>query len=98
SPGGIAGAEHLQALFFGFRLRLAAGGEADHDVDARIPQIERVRVALAAVADYGDPPAGEGCEGSVFFLKASLHLCFRGGRAEMAASNKPFLPRWCWPW
>ena len=43
-----------QALGLGLGLALAALGEADAHVDARVAQVERVGVALAAVADDGD--------------------------------------------
>ena len=52
--GGVGGGHDLEAGGFGLRPALAAGVQADHDVDARIAQIQRVRVALAAVADDGD--------------------------------------------
>src|ERR1035441_9398798 len=59
----------------GFRLgdALAVGGEADDDIDAGIAEVERVGVALAAVADDGDCAAGEVIEISVFFVVAIWH-------------------------
>ena len=54
------------------RLLLSAG-KADHNVEARIAQVQRVRVALAAVADDGDFLALEGLDVSVFFVEASWH-------------------------
>jgi hypothetical protein len=43
-----------QAGFLGFDRRRGIGAQADDDVDAGIAQIERVGVALRAVADNGD--------------------------------------------
>ena len=40
----------------------------DHDVHAAIAQVERVRVALAAIADDGDRLALEQAQISVFFV------------------------------
>ena len=45
---------HAQAVGLGFGYAGAAFVESDHDVEARIMQVERVSVALAAVADYSD--------------------------------------------
>ena len=42
-----------------FALLLLVSGRPTIDVDARIAQIQRVRVALAAVADNGDRLAFE---------------------------------------
>ena len=63
----------LQAGGFGLRPALAAGGQADDDVDAGIAQVERVGVALAAVADDGDGAALQVVEISVFFVIAFSH-------------------------
>ena len=47
--------------------------EADDHVDARVAQIQRVRVSLAAVADDGDCLALQMLEVSVFFVIAFCH-------------------------
>ena len=52
--GGVGDGQDFQAGGFGFRGALAAGIEADDDVDAAVAQVQRVGVALAAVADDGD--------------------------------------------
>ena len=58
--GGGRGRRHdAQTLLLGLRPRLRALGQADADVDARVTQRQRVRVPLAAVADYGDLAAGD---------------------------------------
>ena len=46
------------------RLRLRAGGEADADVDAGVAEVQRVGVALRAVADDRDLPLLERGRGS----------------------------------
>jgi hypothetical protein len=46
--------EDTQALGLGLGLGLGALGQADAHVDAAVTQVERVGVALAAVADDGD--------------------------------------------
>ena len=48
-----------QVFLLGRLPGLAALVEADHHVDPTVLQVERVRVALAAVADHGDPLSGE---------------------------------------
>ena len=52
--GSLRGRVHGEAFFFGFGARGAAFWKADADADAAVAQIERVRVALRAVADDGD--------------------------------------------
>ncbi|MPN62428.1 hypothetical protein SDC9_210176 [bioreactor metagenome] len=51
---GLRRGEDAQALLLGPGTRPAAGLQADPDVDARVPQVQRVGVALRAVADDGD--------------------------------------------
>ena len=54
-PGGRLGRrDHPQALLLGLGPALRALLQADHHVDARVAQRQRVRVALAAVPDHGD--------------------------------------------
>ena len=48
------GSHHFQAGGFRLGPRLAAGVQADHHVHAGIAQVQRVGMALAAVADDGD--------------------------------------------
>ena len=45
---------HRQARLLGGRARGAVGPQADHDLDAGVGEVERVRVALAAVAEHRD--------------------------------------------
>jgi hypothetical protein len=72
--GGFGGRQTVQAGGFGLGAALAVRGQADDYVEAGIAQVQRVRVALAAVADDGDFLAFEGVDVSVFFVKASWHL------------------------
>ena len=72
--GGFGGGQDLQAGGFGLGPALAAGVEADHHVDAGIAQVQRVGVALAAVADDGDRAALQVIEISVFFVIAFWHF------------------------
>ena len=72
--GGFGRSEHGEPGGVGFGAALAFGGQADNDVEPGVAQIQRVRVALAAVADDGDFLAFEGVDVSVFFVKASWHL------------------------
>ena len=51
---GLGRREHPQALVLGLGPALGALGQADPDVDAGVAQRQRVRVALAAVAEHGD--------------------------------------------
>ena len=71
--GGVGDRHHFQAGGFRFRPGLAALIEADHYVHARIAQVQRVRMALAAVADDGDGAAFQVVQISVFFVKAFCH-------------------------
>ena len=50
---------HTEVLLLGLLPGLAAFVEADHDIDATVLQVEGVGMPLAAVADDGDPLAGE---------------------------------------
>ena len=45
---------HREPGLFGGGPRLAALAEADHDVDAGVRHVQRMRVTLAAVAEHGD--------------------------------------------
>ena len=71
--GGFGRRQHLESGGFGFGAALAAGGQADHHVEAGIAQVQRVRVALAAVADDGD------------FLAFEVRRCFRLFRKSVLA-------------
>ena len=57
SLGGIGGRHHLQARGFRLLPALAAGVQADDNVEPGIAQVQRMRVALASVADDGDRAA-----------------------------------------
>ena len=52
--GGIGHGLDVQALLLGELDRLGGRAEADDDVDAGVAQVQRVRVALRAVADDRD--------------------------------------------
>ena len=71
--GGFGRGQHGEAGGVGFGAALAVRGQADNDVEAGVAQVQRVRVALAAVADDGDFLAFERVDVSVFFVKASWH-------------------------
>ena len=51
---GLGDGADAEARFLGSGARRASFAEADLDVDARVVQVQRVRVALASVADHGD--------------------------------------------
>jgi hypothetical protein len=52
----LGGGEDAQAIAFRLLPALRPGLQADPDVHARVPQRQRVRVPLAAVAEDGDVP------------------------------------------
>src|SRR5207302_494356 len=52
--GGGGGVDHAEAGRLGLLPRRAVGAEADADVHPAVAQVERVRVALTAVAEDGD--------------------------------------------
>src|SRR5215831_8264786 len=72
--GGTAGVQDAQARGFGFYPGFAARIESDDDVHAGIAQIQRMRVALAAIADDGDCAPLQEFEISVFFVIAFCHV------------------------
>ena len=74
-PYGIRGAQHLETGLLGLGDRLGAGLEADLDLDARVAQVERVGVALRAVADHGDLLALDEREVGVLVVEDLGH-CF----------------------
>ena len=51
---GVGNRRDLEPGFLGRRARRASVPEADDDLHARVAQVERVRVALAAEADHGN--------------------------------------------
>src|SRR5690606_18315542 len=50
----LGGRLHREAVGLGLDLGGAAGAQADGDVETGVAQVERMRAALAAVADDGD--------------------------------------------
>jgi hypothetical protein len=68
---GVADRAHLEAGVLGGRARAAAVAQADLHVDARVAQVQRMGVPLAAVADDGD---GSGQEVEVAFAVDRCHL------------------------
>jgi hypothetical protein len=57
SASAAGGGDDPQAGGLGLRAALGGLGQADAHVDAGVVQVQRVGVALAAVADDGDLPA-----------------------------------------
>ena len=51
--GGVGDGEDFEAGLLRLIDRLAGGGQADADIDARVLEIERMGMALRAVADDG---------------------------------------------
>ena len=68
---GLADRLDLQALLLGELDRLRGRTQADHHVDARVAQVQRMRVALRAVAEDGDLLAFERGEVGVLFVPDS---------------------------
>ena len=60
--GSLAGRHHSETLFFGSRARRATFVQAHANTNAAIPQVQRVSVALRAVADDGDLFGLDECE------------------------------------
>jgi hypothetical protein len=54
AAGGVGDAEDFESRGFGLGTAGRVGTQADDDVDARVLQVERMRVALRAVAEDGD--------------------------------------------
>ena len=70
----LGGREHPQARGFRLRLRLRTGAQADHDVDAGVLQVQRVRVTLGAVAEDRDQLVGDQAEiGVVLVIDGGGH-------------------------
>ena len=63
---------HLQTRGFRLLPALAARIQADDNVDARIAQIQRMRMALAAIADDGDRAALQIARDCRLFRKSVL--------------------------
>ena len=74
--GGIRDALDLEAGLLGLRLRLRVVLEADDDLDARVAEVLRVRVALRAVADDGDLLALDEREVGVLVVVDLSHVRF----------------------
>src|SRR6185437_4916027 len=72
--------------------RLLPGGAAlahpDHDVEARVLEVERMRAALAAVAEDGDAGALEGLLVDVF-VRIQLHRPHSSGAFRDPKHEKP---------
>jgi len=65
-----AGLTTSRPAAFRFRNALTALRQADNHVETRIAQVQRMRMALAAVADNGDLLTPQGVDVSVFFVKS----------------------------
>src|ERR1700676_4872855 len=72
--GGLGDRQHFESRGFRFRPGLAFFIQAPHPVHARIPEVQSMGMALAAVADDGHRAAFQLIQISVFFIKASGHL------------------------
>ena len=59
AAGGFGDVEHLEAGLFGLGAAGGVRAQADDDVDPGVLQVERVGVALGAVAEDGDGLAVE---------------------------------------
>ena len=71
--GGLGGGHDREPGGFGLVPVAAAGQLGDDDIDARVAQVERVGVALAAVTDNGDGAAFQMVQSCVFFIVAFSH-------------------------
>jgi hypothetical protein len=79
---GLGTGENREAGLLGLRLRLRALLQADDDLDARVAQVLRVRVALRAVADDSDLLALDQGKVGVFVVEDFshvVHLSYRCG-------------------
>ncbi len=72
--GGVGGGEHLQPGRFRLGAALARLRQADDHVEARIAQIQRMSVTLAAIADNGDGFTFEEANIAVLFVVTRCHL------------------------
>ena len=72
AAGGVGDVEHLEAGGLGLRAAGGVGAQPDDDVDAGVLQVERVGVALRAVAEDRDGLALEGREVGVVVVEHSL--------------------------
>ena len=72
----FAGGQHRETRGFGLRLRLRALAQADDDVDARVLQVQRVRVSLRAVAQDRDLLVGDEAEVGVILVVHVGGHCF----------------------
>ena len=73
---GVGDGQHLEAGRLRLLGRLAAGLQADDDVDAAVLQVQRVGVALRAVADDGDLPLADQLDVRVLVVKHRCHAVF----------------------
>jgi len=90
---GLGDSHHLQAGSLRFRPAFAAFIEPDHHVAARIAQVQRVRVPLAAVADDGDCAPVQVFQTSVFFVESSRHYVCSRSCQRSAISDQLKRPR-----
>ena len=73
---GLGGGHDGQAGGLGLRPTLGALVQRDDDVAAGVPEVQRVCVALGAVADDGNLLAAEHVEIAVLRVKHLCHFCF----------------------
>ena len=98
-PCGVGDAAHVEARGFRLRPRCPARPEPDHDLLARLLQVERVRVALAAEADDGDGAAEEAVDIGIAVVEhlerrahdteASVEVGARGASAGRSIATAP---------
>jgi uncharacterized phage protein gp47/JayE len=83
SGGGLARREHLEALLARRLHRRRARAQPHHDAHPRVAQVQRVGVALAAVADHGHGLAAQQVEVGVCVVVhrhgGAPGLVWRGG-------------------
>src|SRR5205807_10344969 len=95
AAGGVDDRDDLEALLarLGDRLRVLA--QADDDVDAGVFEVERVGVALRAVADDGDGLAVEEPEVSVVVVDHARRVSEALARDATATDSR--MRRVAWP-
>ena len=83
----VGGRKHAQPRGLGLGLRRRTVAQADHDVDAGVLQVQRVRVALRAVAEDRDQLVGDQAEIGVVLVidgcgHRTLSSCGAYGRRD----------------
>ena len=87
--GGVGDVHHLESVLLGLGARARVGAQADDDVDPRVLEVERVRVALGAVAQDRDGLPLEVGEVGVVLVKYRIVCCHRAAEASAARFAEP---------